>query len=139
MPVTAVAFTSRVSCTYRLRALYREERLRSCMRKSKTRLSKSSAPRCTDGIYRRRALYCEFAVEVLHAKVKDPVIKILAAKMHVTSSGLHLEDVHTLISLVEGAKPVSSFVIRARCQRSSWCLRSTTLAWISLRISTSHF
>ena len=33
------------------------------------------------------------SVEVMHAKVKDPVIKILVAKMHVTSSGLHLEDV----------------------------------------------
>ena len=49
-----------------------------------------------------------FHVGLEGGKVKDPVIKILAAKMHITSRGLHLEDV----------KPVSSFVIRARCQRS---------------------
>ena len=36
--------------------------------------------------------YRDFALEVLHAKVHDLVIEILAAKMRVSNSGQHLED-----------------------------------------------
>ena len=41
---------------------------------------------------RLRALCREFALEVPRAEVNDPVIEVLAAKMYVTCSGLHLED-----------------------------------------------